>query len=309
MRALCHDLGHMPFSHGAEELLPKGYHHEQLSVDVIRSPEMQAIWSAMPLIVNDVAKVAVGIKKWPGPASEFSPWDELMTEIVTGDAFGVVRMDYLLRDSLHAGVAYGRFDHYRLIDTLRVLPSADPDKPGNPVIGIERGGLHAAEGLQLARYFMFEQLYFHRVRRALDLHLRQFLRAHLPGGTYPIDVDQHLRRTDNEVLAAMRLAEREPDSPGHEAARRIMRLQFYRVLYVPSAADLAVTADAIEAVYHRLRRSSLAPSPRMSINRRRSQWSSRLRRTAPSCHRCQSPRFSVRFRQHVSVMCSSLRRS
>ena len=94
--------------------------------------------------------MAVGVKKWPGPASDFSPWDELMTEIVTGDAFGVDRMDYLLRDSLHAGVAYGRFDHYRLIDTLRILPSADPDKPGKPVIGIERGGLHAAEGLQLS---------------------------------------------------------------------------------------------------------------------------------------------------------------
>src|ERR1051325_2025640 len=134
MGALCHDLGHMPFSHGAEELLPSGYHHEQLSVDVILSDEMQQIWSDIPLKANDVAKVAVGVKKWPGPASDFSPWDELMTEIVTGDAFGVDRIDYLLRDSLHAGVAYGRFDHYRLIDTLRVLRSPESNKP---VIGIE----------------------------------------------------------------------------------------------------------------------------------------------------------------------------
>jgi HD superfamily phosphohydrolase len=249
MGALCHDLGHMPFSHGAEELLPAGYHHEQLSVDVILSPEMENIWSAMPLIAKDVAKVAVGVKKWPGPASDFSPWDELMTEIVTGDAFGVDRMDYLLRDSLHAGVAYGHFDHHRLIDTLRILPSADPDKPGKPVIGIERGGLHAAEGLQLARYFMFEQLYFHRVRRALDLHLKEFLRSFLPGGTYPAAVVEHLRMTDNEVLAAMRTAAAEDTAPGHEAARRIMRREFYRVLYIPSAEDLTQTTDAIEAVY------------------------------------------------------------
>ena len=45
-----------------------------------------------------------------------------------GDAFGVDRMDYLLRDSHHAGVAYGRFDHYRLIDTLRILPAPPADK-------------------------------------------------------------------------------------------------------------------------------------------------------------------------------------
>lgn len=254
MGALCHDLGHMPFSHGAEELLPEGYHHEQLSVDVILSPEMQAIWSEIPLIPKDVAKVAVGVKKWPGKKSDFSPWDELMTEIVTGDAFGVDRIDYLLRDSLHAGVAYGRFDHYRLIDTLRVLPSADPDKAGKPVIGIERGGLHAAEGLQLARYFMFEQLYFHKVRRALDIHLKAFLRAFLPNGTYPIDVDAHLKLTDDEVLSAMRVAAEDPEVPGHDPARRIMKdRSFYRVLYVPSAEDLSRAADPIGAVYQAAR--------------------------------------------------------
>ncbi|HTD82345.1 MAG TPA: hypothetical protein VK648_00990, partial [Gemmatimonadaceae bacterium] len=242
------------FSHGAEELLPEGYHHEQLSVDVILSPEMQEIWLQIPLIAKDVAKVAVGVKKWPGSESDFSPWDELMTEIVTGDAFGVDRIDYLLRDSLHAGVAYGRFDHYRLIDTLRVLPSADPDKPGKPVIGIERGGLHAAEGLQLGRYFMFEQLYFHKVRRALDIHLKAFLRAFLPAGTYPIDVDAHLRLTDNEVLAAMRKAAEDPAAPGHEPARRIMKDRaFYRVLYVPSADDLTKAADPIGAVHRAAR--------------------------------------------------------
>jgi HD superfamily phosphohydrolase len=249
MGALCHDLGHMPFSHGAEELLPEGYHHEQLSVDVIRSAEMEKIWGDIPLKSSDVAKVAVGLKKWPGPASDFSPWDELMTEIVTGDAFGVDRIDYLLRDSLHAGVAYGRFDHYRLIDTLRILPSADPDKPGKPVIGIERGGLHAAEGLQLARYFMFEQLYFHRVRRALDLHLKDFLRAFFAGRSYPIDVDAHLALTDNEILAAIRTAAEDTDAPGHDAARRILKRAFYRVLYVPSAEDLTTSADPIGVVY------------------------------------------------------------
>lgn len=43
MAALCHDLGHIPFSHGAEELLPKDTHHENLSVEVIRSAQMQKL--------------------------------------------------------------------------------------------------------------------------------------------------------------------------------------------------------------------------------------------------------------------------
>ncbi|MDV7389865.1 hypothetical protein RZS08_00870, partial [Arthrospira platensis SPKY1] len=67
-------------------------------------------------------------------------------------------MDYLLRDSHHAGVAYGRFDHYRLIDTLRILPmppSGEGEGQGEPALGVEEGGIQSAEALMLARYFMF----------------------------------------------------------------------------------------------------------------------------------------------------------
>ena len=62
------------------------------------------------------------------------------------------RMDYLLRDSHHTGVAYGRFDHYRLIDTLRILamPTADGAAEfGEPALGLEDGGLQSAEALML----------------------------------------------------------------------------------------------------------------------------------------------------------------
>ncbi|HEX6160730.1 MAG TPA: HD domain-containing protein [Thermoanaerobaculia bacterium] len=246
MGALCHDVGHIPFSHGAEELLPAGYHHEHLSVDVILGEELTAVWNAMtpPIKPRDVAKVAVGLKAWPFEPSEFAPWDELMTEIVTGNAFGVDRIDYLLRDSHHAGVGYGRFDHHRLVDSLRVLRWRE-----KPVIGIERGGMHAAEALQLARYFMFEQLYYHRVRRALDLHLRQFLRAWLPAGTYPIEMRNHLALTDNEVLAAMRVAADDPAAFGHDPARRILNREFYRVLYAPTAEDRNITLKPTDAIY------------------------------------------------------------
>lgn len=159
MAALCHDIGHLPFSHAAEkELLPKGWDHEKLTREIICCNEMKAIWNGVRPILcpEDVVKLAVGPKKakdlW------FSDWEDVLSEIIVGDAFGVDRMDYLLRDSHHAGVAYGKFDHYRLIDTLRILPtpsSGNEEDTREPALGVEEGGIQSAEALMLARYFMY----------------------------------------------------------------------------------------------------------------------------------------------------------
>ena len=245
--ALCHDLGHIPFSHGAESLLPEGSHHENLSLAVIRSPLMRDLFDKFPVRPDDVAKVAVGPEKWKDVT--FSPWEELMSEIVTGDAFGVDRIDYLLRDSIHAGVAYGRFDHYRLIDSLRILWNDEQQKA---VIGIEQGAVHAAEAMQLARYYMFEQLYYHPVRLALDAHLRQYLRLYLPEGHYPTDVDQHLKITDDHVLATMQDDAGEESSSRRVLARRILDRQFFRRIYERRAEDLNQTLHAVDMVFDAL---------------------------------------------------------
>ncbi len=170
-------------------------------------------------------------------------------EIVTGDAFGVDRMDYLLRDSHHAGVAYGRFDHYRLIDTLRILPHPTLERP---MIGIEKGGIHAAEALQLARQFMFLQLYYHHVRLAYDIHLSEFMVQWLKN--YPTDVEGHLRMTDNEVLSAIAASALDKDRPGHDPARRIAGRGHFRKIYERNALDQRVDPNAVGRVAAALRK-------------------------------------------------------
>src|SRR5437667_3246068 len=160
--ALCHDIGHLPFSHAAEHaLLPAGWSHEKIGMDILLSPEMRTILNEMtpPVRAEDVAKVALGPKK--AGSLRFSNWEAILSEIIVGDAFGADRIDYLLRDSHHIGVAYGRFDHYRLIDTLRVLksPTSGEKTPlPEPALGVEEGGVQSAEALMLARYFMYSQV-------------------------------------------------------------------------------------------------------------------------------------------------------
>ena len=128
MAALCHDVGHLPFSHAAEkELLPDDYDHERLTKELISSEEMQILWASMrpPLTADHIVKLAVGAKG--AVPLELDIWETILAEIIIGDAFGADRMDYLLRDSYHAGVAYGTFDHHRLISSLRILPKQYED--------------------------------------------------------------------------------------------------------------------------------------------------------------------------------------
>ena len=252
MASLCHDVGHLPFSHAAEhDLLPTGWSHETLTAEVIKSAHMKRVWEEMtpPLRTDNVVKMAVGPKKLP--SANFSVSEAVLTEILVGDEFGVDRIDYLLRDSLHAGVAYGKFDHFRLIETLRILP--DPDT-GEPKLGVESGGLHAAEALALARYFMFTQVYLHPVRRAFDIHLKDFMLEWLPSSKYrsskyPTDVDEHLEITDVEVLAAMAVAARNPGSPGSEPAKRIIERNHFRVLWEWSPRDAGKHPNTGQLVY------------------------------------------------------------
>src|SRR5271166_1394617 len=234
MAALCHDTGHLPFSHAAErELLPEGWDHERLTREIILSPEMMSIWSSVtsPFRPLDVVKLAAGPRKAKDLA--FSTWEAILAEIIVGDAFGADRIDYLLRDSYHAGVAYGRFDHFRLIDTLRILPSRPSTEQGTvaePTLGVEEGGIHSAEALLLARYYMYSQVYFHPIRRIYDIHLQDFLAAELPGGKFLTDLESHLEKTDNEVNACILAAARDSSQPGHGAARRIAEHDHFKVL-------------------------------------------------------------------------------
>ncbi len=248
MAALCHDLGHIPFSHAAEhELLPEEWSHERLSVELIRSDLMCDVWqrAVPPMVADLIAKVAVGQKKLA--KEEFSTWEAILSEIVVSDAFGVDRMDYLLRDSLHCGVAYGRFDHHRLIDTLRVLPRGDDSE--EPTLGIEEGGMHAAESLLLARYFMFRQVYFHRVRRAYDVHLKDFLKLWLPGGSYNVKLKDHMEMTDNQVTVGITDAASDANSPAHDPARRLRNREHFRVLWSRNLTDLKKKSNSGDLVY------------------------------------------------------------
>lgn len=251
--ALCHDLGHLPFSHAAEKkILPKGSTHETISKSIILDKSLSDIWSTMRLDPVEVAKVAIGKKEYP--EAEFNNWEILLSEIITGDVFGADRMDYLLRDSLHIGVAYGKFDHHRLIQTLRITKKppegGDPeDQSLEPTIGVERGGLQAAESLILARYLMFAQVYLHHVRRIYDIHLEDFMTLHYKDNSFPVNVSEFIRISDNEILTQILQAANDANSPCHEPASRIIFRNHYKKIYQETERDSVVQPDILNNLF------------------------------------------------------------
>jgi hypothetical protein len=192
LAGLLHDVGHSPFSHAAESLFVGTQLHEDYTVRVITETSIgDVIDRDLGSNMRDrVAAIAVG------EATDRD--DALLSEILTGD-IGSDRIDYLIRDSLHLGVAYGRFDAHRLMRTIVLRDTPDEGLQ----LAIDDGGLHSIEGFLLARYFMFLEVYFHRTRRILDLHLAEFLKQILPDGRYPERLVDFLSWNDHRVLAEM----------------------------------------------------------------------------------------------------------
>jgi hypothetical protein len=67
-------------------------------------------------------------------------------------------------------VRYGIYDLPRLLACESVLPG-----PDGPEVGLDVHGVHALEGLLLARYHMFHQVYFHKTPPAFEHYLERAL--------------------------------------------------------------------------------------------------------------------------------------
>ena len=165
MAALCHDIGHLPFSHAAEdELLPSGWSHERLSRLLIESDVMASIWKDMrpPLNPEHIVKVAIGARS--AKDLNFTKWERILSEIIVGDAFAesTASTTYCetrtTRESrTESSTTISLSTRSESCHLMKVQPSRRSESTKAESI--------PSEALMLARYFMFSQVYYHLIRR------------------------------------------------------------------------------------------------------------------------------------------------
>lgn len=178
LAALCHDLGHGPLSHAWER-------------EVIGEPFDRVSWAAA-LGIDDVELradikwhelVGQALLRWPegdlhrllesheeGTAERirnllagkyYLPY---LGRLLAGDV-DVDRCDFIIRDALQTGVAYGRYDHEWLVSMLALGRTED----GQLVAGFDRRKApRVLEQLLIARRALYDTVYQHKTVRSAE---------------------------------------------------------------------------------------------------------------------------------------------
>lgn len=141
LSGLLHDIGHVAFSHDGEKVLEYfGFrNHEELGIELLQESEICWVLDYVDL-------------EHPAISS----------------SIGADRIDYLLRDSYHVGVAYGIVEHDILIKNMVY------DKRR---ICVKNKSLEALESFFIARFMMHMAVYLHKTIRIASSMLVKALDA------------------------------------------------------------------------------------------------------------------------------------
>ncbi|MCM2322928.1 MAG: HD domain-containing protein [Oligoflexia bacterium] len=250
LAALLHDVGHGPLSHTTEcampevstlrlpagpaaspDAKPRKATHEDYTLKIILDSPLTPLlqraggpWGFGPLHVASLIEPGIAVtdsffeETLDGRKIDFRP---ILQQLISSE-LDADRMDYLRRDSLHAGVSYGQFDFDWLVGNL-TCHVAENDSAHRCYLALKHRALYAFEDFLISRYHMFLMVYFHHRSVVFDEMLRQYLES--PDCTYslPADIERYCDCNDAQLFSDLT---RSPNP----WARRIIEKQPYRVL-------------------------------------------------------------------------------
>lgn len=178
--ALLHDLGHGPFSHTFEAVQAArgaARKHERWSAEIIRDQNRKVL-PLLEMYCDGFAEEVAALVVAEDP--------EDIYHAVVSSSFDADRLDYLRRDRLMTGTHAGAIDFDWLMEHIRVenvdIDAVDSDGPAPagtiavPTFCLDSKALPAAEQFLLARYTLYEQVYFHKATRCIEQMMARLLR-------------------------------------------------------------------------------------------------------------------------------------
>ena len=164
---LLHDIGHYPFSHTLEELMPFFVDHEKHARRIIEDESGGVSRVLRREVGVDPARVA-NVIDYKAKDREIPARDLLLANILSG-TLDPDKIDYLLRDSLFCGVPFGEsVNRDRLISAIKY-------DPRRRRLAITSKGVSAVESLVFTNYQMYRNVYWHHTVRAATAMFKRSL--------------------------------------------------------------------------------------------------------------------------------------
>jgi hypothetical protein len=254
--ALCHDLGHSPFSHCTEfampdlaalridwyaQVDPRKATHEDYTVAILANTDLgRAIGAGGEVEARHVAAlVSHDVTVEDGFFVDGGQDHRRALSQIVSSELDVDRLDYLLRDSHFTGARYGEVDVGWLLSHLVACPD------GNEVgLGLDERALYAFDDFLVARHHMFLMVYFHHKSVIYEEMLKRFVQEEGCTWRLSADLDRYLLQDDVDLVAHLRGA------PSPWARRIVMQRPYARVLEVhgsPEDVDISEESARLKA--------------------------------------------------------------
>ena len=142
--ALLHDIGHYPYSHTLEKAVKRlgGMAHEEFGRYLLKKFLSDKLDTYR---ADEISDLFSGGKGYASP--------------IISSALDADKSDYLIRDSYHCGVPYGRVSIQRLVRTMSYVKSG---------IVFEKDEI-SAEDFLIGRYHMYRAVYHHKTVTSFNL--------------------------------------------------------------------------------------------------------------------------------------------